>query len=108
MIGTLCISYPLLWSLQKNSSAIAAQTKTRQVGLSKRVNSFASIMTSGTTSASTPSLPKLPGAVAKSITLQQLAKADDAKQSQEMPKPTKEKENKVTSIKDFLAKFTRK
>ena len=66
-------------------------------------------MRSGTSSASTPSLPKLPGAVAKSITSQELAKADeDVELSQEMPEPTKEKENKVTSIKDFLAKFTRK
>ena len=100
----------MVWYLQKNSSINAAQTKARQVGLSKRVNSFASIMRSGTTStsASTPSLPKLPGAVAKSITSQELAQADDAELSQEMPEPTKEKENKVTSIKDFLVKFTRK
>ena len=98
----------MVWFLQKNSSINAAQTKARQVGLSKRVNSFASIMRSGTTSASTPSLPKIPGAVAKSITSQELAKVDDAEASPEMPEPAKEKENKVTSIKDFLAKFTRK
>lgn len=64
-----------------------------------------------------PALPEPPGALYKSLTAEELGKVDNQTEAEqieihkdvdpETPKATKEKENKP-SIKDFLAKFSRK